>query len=234
MKSPKVLLALAASLAFSVLPAHAVVVTIPSDPGAWSAYMNVFELGPNNTAGGFVFGTAWGVPDLAATATPGSLVLRPNSSAYQTSPDVAFWRSNNGAGPLGNKFMDAASFILANNLIGQDITFTFNVNSFTFTEHSVTAFIRMFDSGFGVISEVTQPVTQAGVVSIFAAAAQTGAIGVANIQYGFNTTGINSSLANVAGYGSANMSTIPEPSQIALLALGAGAFAFTLRRRLRG
>jgi len=232
MTTPKILLALASCLALPVASAQAVLVTMPNDPAAWAGYMNVFELGAGNSEGPYVFGSAWGVPDLRATAGAGTLILEPNTNGYENTAD-AFWRNNGGAGPLGNKFMDAAIFMPSNGLIGQDITFAFNVDSFTFSEHTVTAFIRMFSAEFGVVSEVTLPITGVGTFSLTAPASETGAIGVANLQVGFNTRGINSSLANLSSYGQVSMSVIPEPSQIGLMLVGAGAMALTLRRRKR-
>lgn len=231
MNYPKLPYALAACLVLSAAPSHAVVVSISSYPSDWAGYMNVFDLAAGGAAGGFVFGSAWGVSDLRATLVGSSLTLQPNTNGYENNPGDAFWRSNGGAGPLGNKFMDAAAFVPSNSLIGQDITFSFNVDAYSLTPaHTTTAFIRMFDAGFGVISEVTQQITAAGPVTLFAPAAQTGAAGVANIQYGFNTRGINSSVADLTTYGGVTVS-VPEPSQVALLGLGMVAWLALRRRR---
>lgn len=198
-------------VATSVTGAKAVTVTI--DPGAaWLGYMNVFEL-PSN-GGGYVFGSPWGTADLNASFSGATLTLTPNTSISRDVPltDTFWWT----AGGAGNKSMDASMYIEDNGLAGQTVNFTGNVLANTLTSpYTSVAFIKEFDGGYGLLNSTTVALVN-GVFNI----SLTGTTGV-HIQYGFETVGPNARLDQVAGFGSVQITAVPEPATAALLLGGA-------------
>ena len=192
--------------------------------GGWLGFMNVFELPANG--GGFVFGSAWGVPDLVATFDDpnNKVTLSPNSIA---DPDP-FWYQGGGApGSPGNKIMDASLYqkFAAGDLAGQTLTFEGTVLSNTFTAaHDTTIFIKDFAPDFS--SFFTTTVTAAPGPFSISLALDPG-LG-RHVQYGFETVGENVWVTDTAPFGNVMIGTIPEPASIALLAMGG---LVLLRRR---
>ena len=89
--------------------------------GDWLGYMGVFDKTPSGGQGGYVFGSPWGVSALktnvingsgtGATIVNNTLDLYPNYNTYTENPNNAFWRDNGGAGPGGNKWMEANTYV---------------------------------------------------------------------------------------------------------------------------
>ena len=198
----------------------------------WTGYMNVFE---NNggSKGAYVFGSGWAVSDLKSTLNvgAGSILLQPNFNTYENNPGDAFWRNNGGAGPLGNKWMDANTFTEYGSVFSGSLTFTGAVSAYSLSpDYTATAFIRALDpnAGYATVVESTDVLSATGSFSVGAdlSASQPSWI----IQTGFQMSGINANPANVVALGS--VTVVPEPSTYALLALGGlGLGAHLLRRR---
>ena len=198
--------------------------TVGVDPAApWQGYMNVFELPANG--GGYVFGSGWGTADLSAVFTGPTLTLSPNTIG----DPAPFWYQGGGApGALGNKIMDASFYVQPadGTLTGQTLTFTGNVLSTTFTSaHVSTVFIKDFAPDYSSSVSSTAPVVN-GFFSIDLALINDPA---RHVQYGFQTIGANVWSTDVAPFGSAQITAVPEPSGAALLGLG-GAFLLFRRR----
>jgi hypothetical protein len=171
--------------------------TINLNPdAAWSGFMNVFELDCST----FVFNSPWGVPDLKTVLTSGtSITLQPNFNGWDDNPTDPFWVQQ-PAGP-GNKCMEAATNIVDNTLIGQNVTFTGEVTSNDLDgAYTAIAFIRVFNGDFSVLIHDKQTSLPVGTFSVSATDIETGA--GANIQYGFVVTGPNQTAANAAAVGS--------------------------------
>ena len=77
-----------------------------------NGYMNVFE-NNNGAKGDYLFGSVWGITAIIANvSTDGSntVELKPNTNGYAENANDSYWRNNEGAGPDGNKWMEASSY----------------------------------------------------------------------------------------------------------------------------
>lgn len=198
-------------------------VTVTPGPSAdpWIAFMNVSELPANG--GGFVFGSGWGVPDLAVSFDDANnkLTFQPNS-INDTDP---FWYiGGGGPGQAGNKIMEANLFVQVTDTYGgQTVTFEGNVLSDTTTAaHSGNIFIRDFAPDFSSFNETIVPLTP-GAFSI-SLATDPGA--GRHVQYGFQMVGENVWITDVAPFGNFMIQT-PEPTSLLLLSLA----GLLIRRR---
>ncbi|MGL5018042.1 MAG: PEP-CTERM sorting domain-containing protein [Luteolibacter sp.] len=214
-------LALCAVLGMAA-PTQAATVTV--DPGAtWLGFMNVFER-PSN-GGGFVFNSGWGTADLSAVFVGPTLTLSPNSI---NDPNPFWYTPAGGPGAIGNKTMDASFYVQTpdGSLSGQTLTFTGIVLSTTFTSaHVSTVFIKDFAPDYSSFVLSSAPVVD-GVFSISLAL---DANPLRHVQYGFQTIGENVWVTDLAPFGSAQITAIPEPASITLA--GLGTLALLVRRR---
>jgi hypothetical protein len=234
MSSQRFVLAFALVCCLATLPvAHA---------GNWTGYMNVF-FNDGGSKGGFVFGQGWGVADLKTTVTtsnPGTiigdqLVLQPNFNAYTDNPGDPFWRDNAGAGPGGNKWMEANTYVETNPLAVTSYTLqgTVDANDLDTSLYTAEAFIKVLDpnAGFATVlnDRITLPSAGPFVVTSDLSLYQ-GLI----LQAGFTMNGLNANIVNEAAYGSVSVSVVPEPSTIGLAAIGVmGSLGFLGIRRRR-
>jgi PEP-CTERM motif-containing protein len=210
--------------------ANAADVTV--DPtAAWQGFMNVFETPQNG--GGFVFGSGWGTADLTATFSGPVLTLGPNTIA---DPNPFWYSPSGGPGAVGNKSMDAQMYVETNGVYtGQTLTFTGNVPANTLVGHvnqlgngwTSIAFIKDFASDYSSSVTVSAPLVN-GVFSLSLSAINDPG---RHIQYGFETIGPDVWATDVGPYGSIQITAVPEPSTLALLAFGLAGLAS--RRKLR-
>ena len=219
--------------------------TVDVDPSkTWNGYMNVFA-NANGSQGGYLFGSSWGVADLRSVFAPSTLTLAPNFNCYTDSlggsnADRAYWTdSTNGGvtpGPLGNKWMEANTYVEDSALIGSNVTFQGNLDSFNLLSPNYTAvaFIKALDpnNGYATVTYESSVLSAAGPFSVSADLRTAGTDYI--IQYGFTVSGINANPTDAGTFGTAVVQTVPEPSTYALLALGAaGLGAHLVRRRRR-
>ena len=226
-------LALAAVGASTTASAQTTVGVDLSKP--WIGYMNVFE-NSGGSKGGYLFGSGWALPDIKSTLNvgAGSILLQPNFNTYANNPGDPYWRNNAGAGPEGNKWMEANTFTeYSGAVLNNNLTFAGAISAFSLSpNYSTIAFIKALnpDAGWATVIESTELITGTGGFAVAAdlTAAQPNWV----IQTGFLVSGINANPANEVALGS--VTVVPEPSTYALLALGAaGLGAHLVRRRRR-
>ncbi len=188
--------------------------------GDWTGYMNVF----NNDAGSqgaYVFGSGWGVADLKTTvlASPGTginvenniLELFPNYNTYADNPGDAFWRDNGGAGPGGNKWMEANTFVEDQSITQDSITFGGRVDSYTLSpDYTAQAFIKVLDPGAGYTAVYSDTVNLADGPEFSMTADLLFYSGLL-LQTGFTVSGINANPSDEATLGSVRVTTMPTP-----------------------
>lgn len=227
----KVMAAVAAMVAGFAASANAANVNVTVNSSAnWVGYMNVFELPANG--GGFVFGSGWGVADLDAGFVGPNAFVTPNTNIARNVPrtDGFWWQQP--AGTEANKIMTASYFVETTTVpVGDTLTFEGIVQSNSLVApYTAVAFIKELDpnNNFALVNLTTVPLTP-GVFSV----SQPVVFGLL-VQYGFETTGPQSTIADQAQsqatFGRAVMSPIPEPAAMGLLALAAPAM-LTRRRR---
>ena len=227
---------------FGVLAVATALLTGPqASAGDWVGYMNVFN-NDGGSQGGFVFGQGWGVADLKTTVTtsnPGTiigdqLVLQPNFNTYTDNPGDPFWRDNAGAGPGGNKWMEANTLVETNPLAVTSYTLqgTVDANDLDTSLYTAEAFIKVLDpnQGFATVlnDRITLPSAGPFVVTSDLSLYQ-GLI----LQAGFTMNGLNANIVNEAAYGSVSVSVVPEPASVGLAALGLAGLAGMARLRRR-
>jgi hypothetical protein len=158
------------------------------------------------------------VTKLKYTPSSGGITLQPNFSLYEENPGDPYWRDNGGAGPGGNKWMDMLGFEQSN------LTYPFADTETTLlgcasnntlaSPYESTAFIKVFDPGFGLLDEQYQTV---GSGSISLSADLSGYGGDVIVQKGFSTKGPNANPADEAALGSVDIAlgatcSAPPPS----------------------
>jgi len=161
-----------------------------------NGYMNVFELPANG--GGFVFGSPWAPVDLTATWSGSNVTLGPNS----VNDPAPFWYIGGGApGNPGNKIMEANLYAEpAGSLPGQLLTFTGNVLSNTLTSsHTVIAFVKDFAPDFSSFNAATVALPASGPFFVTLATVNDPA---RHVQWGFQMTGPNVWITDLAPFGS--------------------------------
>ena len=218
-----------ATMVVSSTATHADVTVKVETDAAWQAFMGVSEAdrtGALPAQGAFVFDGAWGVADTTAVFDgPGNtLTLGPNTIG---DPDP-FWYIGGGApGALGNKWMDANTFVQVDDTFaGMNVTFEGEVLSNSLTaNHTATVFIRDFAPDFSSFTESTAALTPGA----FSISLMTDAGAGRHVQYGFNMQGENVWITDVGGFGNVVLVSIPEPGSIAFI--GLGAMGLLLRRR---
>ena len=174
----------------------------------WVGYMNVFDNPSDGTpdcGGGFCFGSGWGTADLVASIDGSSNVtLLPNINTYNDNPGDGYWRDNDGAGPDGNKIMEANFFVEPGGTFnGVDLTFTGEVSANTIdSRYTVVAFIKTIG---GTSFTATQVLPASGTFTVSATGAE---IASGIVQYGFTVTGLNANPADDWGSVSVSPATL--------------------------
>lgn len=198
----------------------------------WVGYMNVFD-NSAGSKGGYIFGSSWGVADMKTTVTVlGSgldqLILQPNFNTYADNPSNSFWRNNGGAGPGGNKWMEANTFVETASIAVSTMKFSGIVGSHTLNSNYVAeAFIKVLNpnAGYATIlnDRVTLPASGAFEINSNLATFQ-GMI----LQTGFTIEGLNANPDAEASLGNVTVTVVPEPSVALFGVLG---LVGILRRR---
>jgi hypothetical protein len=229
------------SLAFRGLALVLAVATSQvASAGNWIGFMNVFN-NDSGSQGSYVFGSGWGVSDLKTTLVTSNtgtiigdqLVLEPNYNTYADNPGDSFWRDNAGAGPNGNKWMNANTFEETASIAVPSYTLSGNVTSNTLNTglYTAKAFIKVLDPGAGFATilndSVTLPASGPFVVTSDLSLFQ-GKL----LQVGFSMDGLNANPVNAGTNGSVGVTitAVPEPSTWALGGVGL-VVAAVLRRR---
>ncbi len=168
-------------------------ITVTVDTGMnWIGYMNYFH-----PTGGWAGGTGWAVPDLKTEVNPanGSMKLKPNFNTYN--PQDTFWVN----GTMGNKNMEANTYVEDTTIIGQNFTFEGYVDSFTIDAgYTVEAFIKVLDpnAGWATVLHTTAPITSTGMFTVSDSIPNTAGL---IPQYGFTVHGVNANPADEASLG---------------------------------
>lgn len=185
-------------------------VTVTSDvTHTYNGWMHVFNLsgGAKDTP---AFNSAWGVSALKTTITSagtggftnGAITLQPNFNGYADNPGDAFWRDNSGAGPGGNKWMEAITYVeyAAGTYPGGDLTFKADVDTNSLDlDYTVVAFIKTLDPSSGYATVIEESVSITGPSFTVTA---TGINTEHVVQYGFTIEGINANPADEVALGS--------------------------------
>lgn len=176
------------------LASAAQAVTVTVDPAApWLGYMNVFELPQNG--GNYVFGSPWGTQDLTATFAGNVLTLGPNTIG---DPNPFWYTPEGGPGAQGNKIMEANMYVETTGVLSGNLTFAGTVLSNSLTSaHTAIAFIKDFAPDYSSFVQTTVPLTP-GAFSISADLIPDPA---RHVQYGFQMTGVNVWVTDVAPFG---------------------------------
>ncbi|MCH9661715.1 MAG: hypothetical protein K0U54_12495, partial [Bacteroidetes bacterium] len=164
---------------------------------AWLGFMNVFET-PSN-GGGYVFGSGWEVADLQTIVDPaaGNVILQPNFNVWGDGTDP-FWVDQSTG--LGNKTMEANTFVEDNALIGNELTFTGAVPTFTLDPgYTAQAFIKVFNADFSILKIETVPLVEDQTFSVSYTNVEAED---AVVQYGFQVIGLNANPIDETALGS--------------------------------
>jgi hypothetical protein len=216
--------------------------------GDWIGYMNVFN-NAGGTQGSYVFGSTWGVSDLKTTISNSNsgtiigdqLVLEPNYNAYTDSlggsnGDRAFWTNSSDGGvtpgPLGNKWMNANTFVETANLAVPSYTLAGNVTANTLNTglYTAKAFIKVLDPDAGYATVLNDSVTLPA-SGPFIVTSNLSLLQGKLLQVGFSMDGINGNPVDAVSNGSVSVSLVPEPSTIGLIAAGGGLLVAAVFRR---
>ena len=179
-----------------------------------SGYMNVFDLNNDGTKGGYKFGDAWGVPALQYTETDGLIKMKPNVNTYNNNPESIYWRNNNGAGPDGNKFMEASAFNNSDSLSAlPNKKFSCYVEDYTLDDrYTFEMYALLFSSDYGIISEKSVDINVPGTYNLILDDSFDNDNGFL-LQYGFRMKGINANpdtdWGSVKFYNTLNTSNTP-------------------------
>jgi hypothetical protein len=169
--------------------------SVSVDAGAaWIGYANVFD----PATGDFVFGEAWGVPDIKSVvdAAGGTVTLQPNFNTYNAQDP--FWVDP--ATGLGAKIFEGNTYVEDNTLAGEELTFSGNVNSNTLdSEYDALAFIKVFNANYSVLKIATAPLSGSTFEVVFT---DVNPSEDAVVQYGFQVIGLNANPDNEATLGS--------------------------------
>jgi hypothetical protein len=154
------------------------------------------------------------------------LTLAPNTIG---DPNPYWYTPSGGPGAAGNKIMAASMYVQDDSLVGQSVTFVGKVLSNTFTSaHSTTAFIKDFAPDYSSFNLSSVPLSSTGAFSI---SLNTIPLPGRHVQFGFETTGVNVWVTDVAPYGNIQIVGVPEPASLAMGGLAMMGLLVGRRRR---
>ena len=213
-----------------VLLAIASVSSSLATAGSWTGYMNVWSASPPPSGtGAYIFGSAWGVSDLKTVVVNGSgtganivnnvLDLYPNYNTYANNPGDPFWRNNGGAGPRGNKWMEANTYV-ESTVATDTAVFSGTVSAYSLaSEFKAQAFIKLFDSSYNLVGTQSQPLTGLGNFSL---SLDTFFYQGYHVQSGFMVSGTNANPAASNANGFLEVITQPSGGSVILINVGSG------------
>jgi Dockerin type I domain len=178
-------------------------INVGIDPSAtWLGFMNVSQLPANG--GAYVFGMAWGVPDLTATFSGAVLTLGPNSV---NDPNPFWYTPSGGPGATGNKICDATIYQeQTDTFAGQQVVFTGTVLANTLANgYTSMAFIKDFSPDYSSFRTATVPLTP----GVFSVSLATGPQLGRHVQFGFETIGPDVWITDRAPIGTVQVTTGP-------------------------
>jgi hypothetical protein len=190
-------------------------VNVGVDPTqGWIGYMNVFGINSDGSPnyGAYQFGSAWGTADLQASFSGSTLTLGPCTNVWETTD--TYWVQGDGVTP--NKWMDANMYVQNDALAGQTISFSgYTLSDSLVSSYSSIAFIKDYSASYALVGEASVNLVagQAFNLSLATVAGD-------NIQYGFETQGLDANPATDYTLGNVVITPVPEPSCLALLGLG--------------
>ena len=179
--------------------------TVLADPTlGWLGYMNVFDL-TAGAQGGYLWGSAWGVPDVATTLNTDTdymtITLEPNYNAYADNPGDAYWQD----GSVGAKWMEGSTYVeSATDWNGGELTFTGYVYHHSLaTGWTANFFIKALDPNAGYSDALNGAYITAlpadGQFSVTVSAGELAAGYI--VQAGFSVNGPNANPDNQAANG---------------------------------
>jgi len=174
----------------SIAPPPSNIVEVDANAN-WLGYMNVFD-----TSNNYMFGSAWALEDVKTLLDTGAntVTLYPNYNTYNASD--AYWAN----GAIGNKIMEANSFVENPALAGQSLTFRGFVSSNTLNnEYQSVAFIKGLNPNTGYSMDIyqTAALVQGQNFEVHADNIPAGLI----VQYGFLVKGLNANPAQMSALG---------------------------------
>jgi hypothetical protein len=199
----------------------------------WWGYMNVFDTPADG--GAYKFGSSWGTADLVAVFSGSTLTLSPNT-VNNSDP---YWYDSIGNNSVGNKILDASMYVQPadGTYTGVTLTFTANVLANTLVGSlnpvgdgwTSVAFIKDFAPDYSSFNTITVPLTP----GVFSISLNTINDPARHVQYGFETIGpdVWPTDSALASYGNVQIAPVPEPSILALTALGGMGMLTLFRRR---
>ena len=215
---------------WAVLLAVVAIAAGPAWAGDWKGYMNVWSA-PQSAGGVYQFGSFWGLPDVKTVVINGSgtgtsitdniLDLYPNYNTYANNPGSSYWRNNGGAGPGGNKWMEANTFV-ETTVATDTAVFSGTVNAFSLASgYTAEAFIKVLNpsSGYSISNMQTAPLTALGNFSL---SADTFFYQGQVLQYGFMVSGTNANPDFASALGSLRVITQPGGGSVILINVGSG------------
>jgi hypothetical protein len=174
--------------------------------------------------------STWSLAANPAVFSGNTLTISPNVNTY--APGVTYWTNPDGSGA---NTMDADTYDEVDGGAYSGVTLTFTVNvlantlgldSTGFAGYSADMFIKDFGPGYAFNGEATTPLN-VGTDSVqYTAAVNPGEI----VQYGVELIGIDTSTLSSQASQYVEIAPVPEPSSIALVAVGLLG-ALTIRRR---
>jgi len=174
--------------------------SVAAQPELDTAYMNVFP-GSSTDCAGYCFGSGWGIGDVKATVAGNTVTLQPNFNAYADNPGDAYWRDNGGAGPGGNKVMEA-NLYYEQQIPARATTMEFNgsVDAHTLDAgYTVEAYVTVAP-GATPLATLTDAITATD-TGFTVSMDVSGFVGE-TIQAGLRITGINANPADEVALGS--------------------------------
>jgi len=146
----------------------------------------------------WLWGSAWGVPDLRSDVNDGNntITLYPNYNLYGSGDDPSYWTN----GEFGAKIVECSTYWEGTGLLGQTITFEGNtLSNSLINAYDAQVFIKVMDATFNMLDYQHEALVGGTAFSVTSHAENFPT--AANIQYGFSVKGLNGNPAHLATNG---------------------------------